>query len=177
MIVYRSLDEVPAGFGPSIVTIGNFDGVHCGHQSVIREVVERARQAGAKAMLVTLDPHPAAVLRPDRAPRLITPLEAKLELLHGIGLDAVLLLPFTEAFSRTTPREFCETILRDALHATEVHEGENFRFGYGAEADMHSLEALGAECCFSVHVFAPLEIGRETVSFPAAFANTSPRAT
>ncbi len=164
MIVYRSLEEVPSGFGPSIVTIGNFDGVHCGHQSVIREVVARARQANARAVLVTLDPHPAAILRPDQAPRLIAPLEVKLELLHGSGLDAVLLLPFTEAFSRTTPREFCETILRDALHATEVHEGENFRFGYGAEADMHSLEALGVECCFSVHVFAPLEIGRETVS-------------
>jgi riboflavin kinase/FMN adenylyltransferase len=164
MIVYRSLDELPSGFGPSIVTIGNFDGVHCGHRSVIREVVARAKQANAKAVLVTLDPHPAVVLRPDRAPRLITPLEVKLELLHGTGLDAVLLLPFTEEFSRTTPRAFCETILRDALHATEVHEGENFRFGYGAEADMHSLESLGAECCFSAHVFAPLEIGRETVS-------------
>ena len=164
MIVYRSLDEVPPGFGPSIVTIGNFDGVHCGHRSVIREVVARAQAKQAKAVLVTLDPHPAAVLRPDRAPRLITPLEGKLELLHGTGLDAVLLLPFTEAFSRTTPRSFCETILRDALHAAEVHEGENFRFGYGAEADMHSLESLGAECCFSAHVFAPLQIGRETVS-------------
>jgi riboflavin kinase/FMN adenylyltransferase len=164
MIVYRSLDELPSGFGPSIVTIGNFDGVHCGHRSVIREVVVRARQANAKAVLVTLDPHPAVVLRPDRAPRLITPLEVKLELLHDTGLDAVLLLPFTEAFSRTTPRAFCETILRDALHAIEVHEGENFRFGYGAEADMHSLESLGAECRFTAHVFAPLEIGRETVS-------------
>ena len=164
MILYRSLEEVPKDLGPSIVTIGNFDGVHCGHRSVIREVVARARQANAKAVLVTLDPHPAAVLRPERAPRLITPLEVKLELLHGTGLDAVLLLPFTEAFSRTTPRAFCETILRDALHAVEVHEGENFRFGYGAEADMHSLQSLGADCCFTVHVFAPLEIGRETVS-------------
>ena len=164
MIVYRSLDEVPLGFGPSFVTIGNFDGVHCGHRSVIREVVARARSANAKAVLVTLDPHPAAVLRPERAPRLITPLEVKLELLHGTGLDAVLLLPFTQAFSRTTPRAFCQTILRDALHAAEVHEGENFRFGYGAEADMHSLEALGADYGFSAHVFAPLEIGRETVS-------------
>ncbi len=164
MIVYRGLQEVPAGFGPSIVTIGNFDGVHCGHQSVIRKVVARAQAAKARAVLVTLDPHPAAVLRPDRAPRLITPVEAKLELLQDTGLDAALLLPFTEAFARTTPRTFCETVLRDTLHALEVHEGENFRFGYGAEADMHSLEALGAECRFSTHVFAPLVIGRQTVS-------------
>jgi riboflavin kinase/FMN adenylyltransferase len=73
-------------------------------------------------------------------------------------------LPFTEGFSRTTPRAFCETVLRDTLHATEVHEGENFRFGYGAEADMHSLESLGVECRFTAHTFAPLEVGRHTVS-------------
>jgi riboflavin kinase/FMN adenylyltransferase len=164
MIVFHRVEEVPADFGPSIVTIGNFDGIHCGHRTVIREVVARARQRGAKAVLVTLDPHPAKVLRPDRAPKLITPLPVKLELLRETGLDAVLLLPFTEAFSRTTPRAFCESILRDALRAAEVHEGENFRFGYGAEADMHSLEKLGQECRFSAHVFAPIHVGRETVS-------------
>ena len=164
MIVFRSLAEVPTEFGPSIVTIGNFDGVHCGHRTVIAEVVARARARHAKAVLATLDPHPARVLRPDHPLRLITPLDVKLELLADTGLDAVLLLPFTQEFSRTTPRAFCETVLRDALHATEVHEGENFRFGYGAEADMHSLESLGAECCFTTHSFAPLAMGRQAVS-------------
>ncbi|SEC17331.1 riboflavin biosynthesis protein RibF [Terriglobus roseus] len=164
MIVFRSLAEVPADFGLTIVTIGNFDGVHCGHRTVISEVVARARAKGAKAVLVTLDPHPARVLRPESPLRLITPLPVKLELLKSTGLDAVLLLPFTQEFSRTSPRAFCETVLRDALHATEVHEGENFRFGYGAEADMHSLESLGAECCFTAHTFAPLTLGRQTVS-------------
>ena len=164
MIIFRSLSEVPAEFGPSIVTIGNFDGVHCGHRTVIAEVVARARARHAKAVLVTLDPHPARVLRPDHPLRLITPLDLKLELLADTGLDAVLLLPFTQAFSRTTPRAFCETVLRDALHATEVHEGENFRFGYGAEADMHSLESLGAEYCFTAHSFAPLAMGKQAVS-------------
>jgi riboflavin kinase/FMN adenylyltransferase len=164
MKIFRSLAEVPADFGPTIVTIGNFDGVHCGHRTVIGEVVARARASNAKAVLVTLDPHPARVLRPTHTLRLITPLTVKLELLADTGLDAVLLLPFTEEFSRTTARAFCETILRDTLHATEVHEGENFRFGYGAEADMHSLQSLGADCCFTAHTFAPLEIGRRTVS-------------
>ncbi len=189
MKIFRSLAEVPTDFGPSIVTIGNFDGVHCGHQTVIREVVARAKQQNARAVLVTLDPHPAKILRPDKAPKLITPmlpsptggvpplreagvgiaqtretLPLKLELLRDTGLDAVLLLPFTEEFSRTTPRIFCETVLRDALHAAEVHEGENFRFGYGAEADMHSLESLGRDCGFTAHVFDPLKIGRETIS-------------
>ncbi len=164
MIVFRSLAEVPANFGPSIVTIGNFDGVHCGHRTVIREVIARARQNNARAVLVTLDPHPAKVLRPDKAPKLITPLPAKLELLADTGLDAVLLLPFTQDFSRTSPRAFCESILRDALGAAEVHEGENFRFGYGAEADMHSLESLGLECRFTAHTFAPLKMGNGAVS-------------
>ena len=164
MIVFRSLAEVPAHFGPSIVTIGNFDGVHCGHRTVIREVIARARASDAKAILVTLDPHPAKVLRPDKAPKLITPLEMKLEVLATTGLDAVLLLPFTEEFSHTSPRAFCETILRDALGATEVHEGENFRFGYGAEADMHSLESLGRDFCFTAHTFAPIQHGRQAIS-------------
>jgi riboflavin kinase/FMN adenylyltransferase len=164
MIIFRSLAEGPANFGPTIVTIGNFDGVHCGHRTVITEVVARARAKGAKAVLVTLDPHPARVLRPDHPLRLITPLDVKLELLESTGLDAVLLLPFTQEFSRTSARAFCETVLRDALHATEVHEGENFRFGYGAEADMHSLESLGADCCFTAHTFAPLTMGKQTVS-------------
>jgi riboflavin kinase/FMN adenylyltransferase len=161
MILFRSLAEVPAGFGPSIVTIGNFDGVHCGHRTVIREVIARARQQNARAVLVTLDPHPAKVLRPDKAPRLITPLPLKLELLEATGLDAVLLLPFTQEFSRTSPRAFCQTIVRDALRATEVHEGENFRFGYGAEADMHSLESLGRDYSFTAHTFA---IGTRAIS-------------
>jgi riboflavin kinase/FMN adenylyltransferase len=164
MIVFRSLAEVPADFGPSIVTIGNFDGVHCGHRTVIAEVVAQARAQSAKAILVTLDPHPARVLRPEQPLRLITPLSSKLQLLESTGLDAVLLLPFTNEFSRTSPSAFCETVLRDALHALEVHEGENFRFGYGAEADMQSLESLGAECGFTAHVFAPITLGRQTVS-------------
>jgi riboflavin kinase/FMN adenylyltransferase len=164
MIIFRNLSEVPADFGPGIVTIGNFDGVHCGHQTVIREVVQRAKNRSAKAVLVTLDPHPAKILRPGKAPKLITPLPLKLELLAKTGLDAVLLLPFTEEFSRTSPRVFCETVLRDALGAIEVHEGENFRFGYGAEADMHSLESLGRDCSFTAHTFAPLQAARAAIS-------------
>ncbi len=164
MKVFRSLGEVPSEFGPSIVTIGNFDGVHCGHQSVISEVVARARDRNARAVLVTLDPHPARVLRPGHTLRLITPLPRKLELLQETKLDAVLLLPFTLDFSRTSPENFCGTVLRDALHALEVHEGEDFRFGNGAAADMRSLAELGQRCGFATRIFSPFRIGRETVS-------------
>ena len=162
--VYRSMDAVPAGFGPSVVTVGNFDGVHCGHKHVIAEVVARARALQAKAVLVTLDPHPAAVLRPDKAPKLITPTPEKLRLLRETGLDAVLVIPFTTDLARTTARDFAATVLRKSLHAIEVHEGENFRFGYQAEADIAGLSELGRELGFRVEAFRPVEIAQGIVS-------------
>lgn len=162
--VYRSVEAVPEGFGPSVVTVGNFDGVHCGHRRVIAEVVERARALGAKAVLVTLDPHPASVLRPEKAPRLITPTPEKLRLLLATGLDAVLVIPFTADLSRTSAREFAAGVLRDRLHAVEVYEGENFRFGYQAEADIAGLSELGRELGFRVEAFQPVEIAHGIVS-------------
>lgn len=164
MKVYRSLEEVPADLGPTVVTIGNFDGVHCGHQTVIREVIARARALNAKAVLVTLDPHPARVLRPERKLQLITPTDVKLELLEQTGLDAVLLLPFTREFAATSAKDFCTTVLHDTLHAVEVYEGENFRFGSGAEADTHSLEALGQKLGFTAKTFAAIESGHASIS-------------
>ncbi|WP_047489583.1 bifunctional riboflavin kinase/FAD synthetase [Terriglobus sp. TAA 43] len=164
MNIYRSLAEVPADIGPTVVTIGNFDGVHCGHQTVIREVIARAHALHAKAVLVTLDPHPARVLRPERKLQLITPTDVKLELLEKTGLDAVLLLPFTREFAATSAKDFCTAVLRDTLHAVEVYEGENFRFGSGAEADTHSLEALGQKLGFTAKTFAAIESGRTSIS-------------
>ncbi|WP_419805842.1 bifunctional riboflavin kinase/FMN adenylyltransferase [Terriglobus sp.] len=162
--VFRSVDAVPSGFGPSVVTVGNFDGVHCGHRRVIAEVVARARALHARAVLVTLDPHPALLLRPDKAPKLITPTPEKLPLLRKTGLDAVLVIPFTVDLARTSAREFAATVLRDRLHAVEVYEGENFRFGYQAEADIAGLSELGRELGFRVEAFRPVEIARGVVS-------------
>ncbi len=162
--VFRSLEAVPDHFGPSVVTVGNFDGVHCGHRRVIAEVVARAQALGAKAVLVTLDPHPASVLRPDKAPKLITPTPEKLRLLRETGLHAGLVIPFTAALARTSAREFAAGVLRDRLHAVEVHEGENFRFGYQAEADIAGLSELGRELGFRVEAFRPVEIAHGIVS-------------
>ncbi len=156
MLVFRGLDAFPTDWAPSVIAIGNFDGVHCGHRAILREVCRRARDAGARALVVTLDPHPLRVLRPDEAPRLITPLSPKLELLAGTGVDATLVLPFTDGFSRQSARFFAENVLRRALGAVDVHEGDNFRFGYRAEAGLHELRALGAELGFSVAAHALL---------------------
>ncbi len=155
MQVFRSVEEIPAHYGPSVVTIGNFDGVHRGHKSVIVEVIERAKKLRAHSVAVTFDPHPARVLRPQIPLRLITQLDQKLALLRQTGLDAVLVLPFTHELSRLTALEFVRTILCDALGAVEVQEGENFRFGADASADINELSLLGRELGFVARVHRP----------------------
>jgi riboflavin kinase / FMN adenylyltransferase len=158
MRIYRQLDQLPPPHTPVVATIGNFDGVHLGHQSVIAEVIARARTLSGQSLAITFDPHPARVLRPDRPSPLLTPLPRKLELLAATGIDATLILPFTESFCHMSAHDFAAQILQQAVHVTEVHEGENFRFGYRAEAGVtgsHGLEALGRELGFAVCVYAP----------------------
>jgi riboflavin kinase/FMN adenylyltransferase len=155
MKIARSLAELSSYASRSVVTIGNFDGVHCGHRMVIASVLERAKQLHAQSVAVTFDPHPAHLLRTDSRLPLITPLEQKLELLAGTGLDLALVLPFTEELRHWTARHFAERVLRDTLHAVEVHEGETFRFGHQAEADIGGLTALGRELNFAVRTYDP----------------------
>jgi riboflavin kinase/FMN adenylyltransferase len=164
MKIYRSLAELPADLGPTVATIGNFDGVHRGHRWVIAEVIGRATSLGATSLAITLDPHPARVLGKQTGLTLITPLEEKLALLAATGIDAALVLPFDVALSRLTAREFAATILRDAVHTVEVHEGENFRFGHHAEAGIDGLETLGRELGFAVRGYAPRALRGDAVS-------------
>ena len=164
MQIFRQLAEIPVDYGPSIATIGNFDGVHSGHQWVIAEVVTRARALHAKSIAITFDPHPVRVIRPESSQPLITPLPQKLDLLAATGLDAVLVIPFTSELSRMTARTFATEVLEHTLHVTQLHEGENFRFGYQAEAGVESLEALGRELGFGVRVYAPRHLRGETIS-------------
>jgi riboflavin kinase/FMN adenylyltransferase len=164
MEIYRKLDELPPGLGATVVSVGNFDGVHRAHRLVIGEIVARARQLGATSMVVTFDPHPVRILRPDAAPRLITPLDFKLRLLAETGLDAVLVLPFTRDLSLLSPREFAENILVRALHARELHEGYNFRFGHRAQGDVQCLAEFGRELEFAVKIYRPMTVRGEAVS-------------
>jgi riboflavin kinase/FMN adenylyltransferase len=155
MQIARSLSELTSFTSPSVVTIGNFDGVHCGHRMVIAAVRERAQQLGALSAAVTFNPHPAHVLHTDSRLPLITPLDHKLELLAATGLDQILVLPFTDEIRHWTARHFAETVLRDTLHAVEVHEGETFRFGYNAQTDIAGLSELGTELGFAVRTYEP----------------------
>src|ERR1700722_473424 len=124
MQVFHKLEEIPADFGPTLVSIGNFDGVHRAHSCVLGEIVTRARQQGAKAMAVTFEPHPVRILRPDSGLKLITPTPEKLRLLEPSGLDAVLLRPFGRDLSLVTPRQLAEEILEKHLPAREVPEAD-----------------------------------------------------
>jgi riboflavin kinase/FMN adenylyltransferase len=162
--VFYKLEAVPGDFGSTVLSVGNFDGVHCAHKKVLREVVERAEQLGAKSVAVTFEPHPVRILRPEMAPKLLTPLTEKLRLLAETGLDATLVLPFNRDVSLTTPRDFAEKILRKRLNALEVHEGANFHFGHKAEGNVDKLVEFGREFGFKVCVYPEIEIRGQIVS-------------
>ena len=154
MQVFRKLEEVPAQYGPTVASVGNFDGVHIAHQAVVRHMAQRAHAIGGKAVAVTFEPHPLRILRPDSAPKLITPLEVKLKLLEHTGVDATLVLPFTRDLSLMSAHDFARNLLVNVLHAREVHEGYNFHFGHKAEGNVETLAAFGLEMGFDVHTYS-----------------------
>ncbi len=152
MQVWWSLDEVRLEGARSVVTIGNFDGVHRGHQRLLDGLVVRARETGAKAVVTTFDPHPMSVIHPDSAPARLTTLDHRLGLLDAAGVDAVLVLPFDRPLSLWEPDEFVQRVLVDGLHASEVQVGKNFRYGHRAAGDVSSLQAAGERYGFAVIV-------------------------
>jgi riboflavin kinase/FMN adenylyltransferase len=146
------LEDVPGDWGRSVVTIGSFDGVHRGHQLIIGRAVDRARELDLTPVVVTFDPHPSEVVRPGSHPALLAGHERRAELMAGLGVGALLILPFTPEFSRLTPQEFVGTVLADALRARLVVEGPNFRFGHKAAGDVALLAELGRAHDFDVEV-------------------------
>ncbi|MFF4344558.1 bifunctional riboflavin kinase/FAD synthetase [Kitasatospora sp. NPDC001540] len=149
---WHGLEEIPGDWGRSVVTIGSFDGVHRGHQLIINRVVELAGELGAKSVVVTFDPHPSEVVRPGTHPPLLAPQPRRAELVEQLGVDAVLVLPFTAEFSQESPEYFVRSVLVDALHAKAVVEGPNFRFGHRAAGDVELLAELGRADDFTVEV-------------------------
>jgi riboflavin kinase/FMN adenylyltransferase len=139
--------DLPRG---CVATIGNFDGMHVGHQQIVRGVVERARELGRPSAVITFHPHPLTVVAPDRVPKQIITLSQKEELLREMGVDAMLVVPFSHEFSRWTADRFIEEFLVTALDATEVHIGRDFCFGAGREGNLHRLEAAGKQFGFAV---------------------------
>ncbi|HUP03927.1 MAG TPA: bifunctional riboflavin kinase/FAD synthetase [Bryobacteraceae bacterium] len=143
MRIYRSLAEVPEGFGPSALTIGNFDGVHIGHRKILRRLVEVARRNGWKPSVLTFDPHPTRVVAPERTPPLLTTPAHRAALMAEEGVEQVLILPFDGAVARLSPEEFVREIVCGRLSARAALVGANFRFGHKHAGDYHTLEELG----------------------------------
>jgi riboflavin kinase/FMN adenylyltransferase len=162
--VFRRLEDIPASFGPSLVSVGNFDGVHRAHLRVLQEIVDRSRQQGMKSVAVTFEPHPMRILRPDSGLKLLTPTDEKIRLLEKSHVAAVVLLPFTRDLSLMSPRDFAGEILRNRLNAREVHEGYNFHFGHRASGDVKLLAELGRELGFEVVVYPEMRLRGESVS-------------
>jgi riboflavin kinase / FMN adenylyltransferase len=164
MQVFHKLEEIPDEFAPTIVSVGNFDGIHRAHRHVLEHIAEKARQNGAKSIAVTFEPHPVRILRPDAGLKLLTPIPEKLRLLETTGVDAVLLLPFTRDLSLLTPAQFAEQVLKNSLHATEIHEGYNFRFGHRAAGDISLLASLGRGLGFEVVTYPEMCLRGEQVA-------------
>ncbi len=164
MQIFRKLEDIPSDFGPTLISVGNFDGVHRAHRRVLSNIVERAKSQGCRSVALTFDPHPVRILRPDSELKLIAPTPEKLRLLSETGIDATILLPFTRDLSLMSPRDFAHNILKKALQAREVHEGYNFHFGHRAEGDVDLLARLGQEMGFKVEVYPELRLRGEPVS-------------
>ncbi|MET7599648.1 bifunctional riboflavin kinase/FAD synthetase [Streptomyces sp. NPDC004082] len=149
---WRGLEDIPEDWGRSVVTIGSYDGVHRGHQLIIRHAVDRARELGVPSVVVTFDPHPSEVVRPGSHPPLLAPHHRRAELMAELGVDALLILPFTTEFSKLSPADFVAKVLVDKLRAKAVVEGPNFRFGHKAAGDVDFLREQGRTYDFEVEV-------------------------
>ena len=149
MYRWYGLAEVPSDWGACVATIGEFDGVHRGHQRVVERAREIARTRRLPVVAITFDPHPDEVIRPGSHPPLLTTGRRRAELLSGLGTDAVCVLPFTLEFSRLSPDEFVRVALSERLHAAAVVVGENFRFGHKAAGDVPLLARLGEKYDFT----------------------------
>ncbi len=170
LAVLHSPEEWKARFSgpaPSIVAIGNFDGIHVGHQKILKAVLERSRGGKEMSAVVTFDPHPLRLLRPEEAPSLLMTLRQRLAAFEELGLDAVLILRFDRALSLLSPEEFVRRILVETMRASAVLVGGNFRFGHRQAGDVRLLTELGKVCGFAVETIPPVVVRGTVVSSSA----------
>lgn len=170
---WRGLEDLPGGWGRCVVTIGTFDGVHLGHQELIRRAVTLAEERGVRSVLVTFDPHPSEVVRPGSHPAQLTTLRRKAELVEALGIDVFCVLPFTPELSKMPADEFVHEILVEKLHVAAVVVGENFRFGHRATGKVETLHHLGQRFGFAVEgaklVTVPNHAAGEEITFSSTY--------
>ena len=167
MRVFRTLDEVPPDFGPSALTIGNFDGVHAAHRRILRRVKEVAVERGLKASALTFNPHPSKVVAPARAPRLMTAPEQRCALMQAEGIQQVLILPFDQYVAHLTPDQFVEQVLVRKLDVRAVVLGHDFCFGYKKSGNVQVLTDLGHKYGFSTEEVNAVTVRGRLVSSTA----------
>ena len=156
MKTLQGLAALPADVKPSVATVGVFDGVHVGHQMLLRRVVDEARTRAASAVVVTFDRHPLELLSPQDAPQLITTLRQRASVFESLGVDVLLVLRFDDALRNLEPEEFVSKVLVDGLGTVHLVVGDNFRFGHGGAGTVEMLRELGAARGFSVGAFSLL---------------------
>ena len=164
MEIHYSLEEAVGRSHRSVVTIGSFDGIHLAHRELLHRVCERSRENQAASVAITFDPHPVQILAPPKAPRLLTPLSIKLELLRQSGIDHLLILPFTPELSRWSPEKFVEEVLSKTLGAVNVVVGDNFRFGHGQAGTPQVMQELGRRYNFYTEIVPKMSLRKMTVS-------------
>lgn len=164
MDIWHGIDKVPADLGDTVVTIGVFDGIHLGHRRLIGRAVERARELGVPAVLMTFDPHPIAVFAPDRAPATLATWPRRAELAAELGVDAMLVLRFDRELAAVESEDFVRTILADKLHARAVLVGENFTYGHKAAGTTETLPVQAAAHGIDVEIVELLAEGGDRVS-------------
>jgi riboflavin kinase/FMN adenylyltransferase len=163
-LIFRSLEQASGRFGPCALSIGNFDGVHVGHRRILKRLVALARERGWKPSAMTFDPHPAKIVAPQRAPRLLTTPEERAMLMASEGVEQVLILPFTQQVARLAPEEFVRDVLVERLAVRAVLVGSNFRFGYRHAGDTARLEELGREYQFATGVVPAVRLRGHAIS-------------
>lgn len=165
--IWRSLSETAGNCPPAALSIGNFDGVHAGHRQLFRRNIEMASQRGLIPSVLTFDPHPARVVAPERAPKLLTTVAERVELMKRAGIRQVFVLPFNREFSELTPEQFVRTVVADAICARFVLVGDNFRFGHGHAGNVDTLRDLGRQYGFDVEIVPGVEVRGRMVSSTA----------
>jgi len=164
MILITDLDKIKKRFDSSIITIGNFDGLHLGHQELIKKIIQRAEETASLSMVVTFRPHPLKILAPEKCPPLISIYEEKIRLLEQLGIDVLVKIPFSLDFAAMEPRDFVKDILCGLLGAKEIFVGYNYRFGKGRKGDIRLLRELGEEFGFVVREIEQVSLNGEVIS-------------
>jgi riboflavin kinase / FMN adenylyltransferase len=161
---YSDIQQIEKPLNNPVLTIGNFDGLHLGHQGLLKKVQERARAIKGTPMVVTFQPHPAKVLRPAKAPRQIVSDEGKMALIFEYGIETILSIPFTKEFSQIPARDFIQDILVDRIGMKEIVVGYDYTFGKKREGNIHLLKEFGGKLGFQVHIHPPVTVGTHLVS-------------